>query len=94
MQPISEKWEVKVGKDIFILNGVEVNEIKKAQRMGSTMIWFKDFCIGINFIISMKLLNPEKKETLPVLDLPERTPEQLATARKRIAEIRNKYGKN
>ncbi len=59
MQEISEKWEIKIDKDIHILNGKEVDILMKAQ--DARFIRFDDLIINPAYVKSMRLIETDVK---------------------------------
>lgn len=88
MQPISEKWEVVVGKQKFVLNTEEKELLIKGIQTGVKVVQFKDLIINPAFIQTIVLVerrNPNQLESgqdTPISD------EQRQKNLQRIAEIR------
>lgn len=79
MQVISETWEVHIGKDVYIMSGVEVNVLLNAKEM--RFVKFRDVIINPAFVTHMKLINTDA----PKLPSP---PIRIMTDRGEIEEFK------
>jgi len=68
MPQTSEKWEVRIGRDYFILNEKEIAILRQAMATGKKFVWFKDLCLNTSAIDAIVLT--ERKSNLPELPLP------------------------
>ena len=82
-----DTWQVKIGKDVFVLSEAEINALKSAGQTGSTLIWFRDFAISIPHISSIVRIKGSQQNLLPSPGA-YLTPEERENLRKRMEKFK------
>lgn len=94
MQPISEKWEVVVGKQTFVITSEEKDQLLRGINAGVKVVQFKDVIINPAFIQTIVMVERRNPNQLSSGAETPMSVEQVAKNKARLDQIRAQFGRN